>query len=148
MIFGPCQETSKAAITLNPESNFTRREKSHSLFHWSTLTYPELLKRIWMLSRTHRWLLEYRWVTRLVRSLDKFHTIYFIGRKSSWWIYVVRVEINEKTAYIQTRSIMARNLENNEKERQAEGEAKVITWKAPSRKRTKIARDLFHWSGE
>ena len=29
------------AITLNPESNFTRREKNHSLFHWSTLTLPE-----------------------------------------------------------------------------------------------------------
>ena len=33
MTFGPCQETSKTAITLNPESNFTRREKNHSLFH-------------------------------------------------------------------------------------------------------------------
>ena len=30
---GPCQETSQTAITLNPESNFTRREKNHSLFH-------------------------------------------------------------------------------------------------------------------
>ena len=44
----PCQETSHTAITLNPESSFTRREKNHSLFHWSTLTYPELLTRIWM----------------------------------------------------------------------------------------------------
>ena len=35
------QETSYTAITLNPESNFTRREKNHSLFHWSTLTTPE-----------------------------------------------------------------------------------------------------------
>ena len=33
MIFGPCQETSCTAITLNPESSFTRREKNHSLFH-------------------------------------------------------------------------------------------------------------------
>ena len=33
MIFGPCQETSFSAITLNPESHFTRREKNHSLFH-------------------------------------------------------------------------------------------------------------------
>ena len=33
MIFGPFQETSYTAITLNPESNFTRREKNHSLFH-------------------------------------------------------------------------------------------------------------------
>ena len=31
--FDPCQETSKTAITLNPESHFTRREKNHSLFH-------------------------------------------------------------------------------------------------------------------
>ena len=29
MIFGPCQETSYTAITLNPESNFTRRESIH-----------------------------------------------------------------------------------------------------------------------
>ena len=28
MISGPCQETSKTAITLNPESSFTRREES------------------------------------------------------------------------------------------------------------------------
>ena len=31
--FGPCQETSFSAIKLNQESNFTRREKNHSLFH-------------------------------------------------------------------------------------------------------------------
>ena len=35
-------------------------------------------------------------------------------------------ETNEKTAYIQARSFMARNLENNGKERQAEGEANVV----------------------
>ena len=51
MIFGPCQETSYTAITLNPESNFTRREMNHSLFHWSTLTFPELHTRIWMSSK-------------------------------------------------------------------------------------------------
>ena len=33
MTSGPCQETSYTAITLNRESNFTRREKNHSLFH-------------------------------------------------------------------------------------------------------------------
>ena len=32
-IFGPCREASKTATTLNTESNFTRREKNHSLFH-------------------------------------------------------------------------------------------------------------------
>ena len=55
-----------------------------------------------------------------------FHTIYSIGRKSSRQVYVVRVEIDEKTAYIQARSSMARALENNGKARQAEGEAKVV----------------------
>ena len=34
-------------------------------------------------------------------------------------------EINEKTAYIQARSSMARVMEVNGKERQAEGKAKV-----------------------
>ena len=47
--FGPCQETSYTAITLNQESNFTRLEKIHSLFHWNRLTSPELQERIWML---------------------------------------------------------------------------------------------------
>ena len=35
-------------------------------------------------------------------------------------------EINEKTAYIQARSSMARVMEVNGKARQAEGEAKVV----------------------
>ena len=39
---------------------------------------------------------------------------------------MVRGEINEKTAYIQARSSMARALEVNGKARQAEGEAKVL----------------------
>ena len=51
MISGPSHETSYTAITLNQGSNFTRREKNHSLFHWNTLTYPELLIRIWMLCK-------------------------------------------------------------------------------------------------
>ena len=42
IIFGLFQEILFTAITLNPESSFTRREKSHSLFHWNTLTSPEL----------------------------------------------------------------------------------------------------------
>ena len=51
MISGPCQEASYTAIALNPESNFTRREKNHSLLHWNTLMYPELLIQIWMSSK-------------------------------------------------------------------------------------------------
>ena len=49
--FWSCQETSYTAITLKLESNFTCREKNHSLFHWNTLTFPELHIRIWMSSR-------------------------------------------------------------------------------------------------
>ena len=48
-------------------------------------------------------------------------------------MYVVRREINEKTADIQARSFMSRTLGENGKERQAEGEAKVVTRKAPPR---------------
>ena len=51
MIFGPCREASYTAITLNPESNSSRREKNHSVFHWNTLMYPELLIRIWTSSK-------------------------------------------------------------------------------------------------
>ena len=47
-------------------------------------------------------------------------------KKTSRRIFVVREEINEKTADIQARSFMARNQENNGKECQAEGEAKVV----------------------
>ena len=36
----------------------------------------------------HRWLLEYRWVKRLVWSLDRFHSIYSIGGKTSRRIYL------------------------------------------------------------
>ena len=42
---------------------------------------------------THRWLVECRWITRLVWSRDRFHTSYSIGRKTSSQIYVVRWEI-------------------------------------------------------
>ena len=81
----------------------------------------------------HRWLLEYRWVSRPVWSLDRFHTIYSIGRKNSRRIYVVRRETDKTAGNIQARSSMARALEINGKARQAEGEAKVVTWKTSTR---------------
>ena len=65
-------------------------------------------------------------LSRILGSLDRFHSIYSSGRKTSRRIFVVRKEINEKTADIQARSFMARNLENNGKECKAEGEAKVV----------------------
>ena len=49
--FGSCRETSKTAITLNPELSFTRRETNHSLFHWNILTSPELRRQLWMLCK-------------------------------------------------------------------------------------------------
>ena len=51
MIFGLPQENSFIAITWNPESNCTCREKNHFLFHWSFSTSPEQHKRIWMSSK-------------------------------------------------------------------------------------------------
>ena len=62
---------------------------------------------------THRWLLEYRWIKRLVWSVDRFHSDYSIGRKTSKRIYVARGEIKEKTADVQARSFMARSLDKN-----------------------------------
>ena len=52
MIIGPCQDTSYTAITLNPESNFTRREKNHSQFHWNTLIYPDYKNEFRLFSKS------------------------------------------------------------------------------------------------
>ena len=52
--------------------------------------------------------------------------LFLLEGKTSRRIYVVRGEINKKTADIQARSFMARTLEDNGKECQAEGEAKVV----------------------
>ena len=59
--------------------------------------------------------------------MDRFHSIYFIGRKTSQTDICGPVrEINEKAADIQARSYMARTMEDKGKECQAEGEAKVV----------------------
>ena len=49
------------------------------------------------------------WLSRLVWSLDRFHTIHSIGRKSSRRIYLVRGEINEKQLTSRPRSFMGQN---------------------------------------
>ena len=54
------------------------------------------------------------------------HTIYPTRRKTSRRVYVVRMEINKKTAYIQARSSMARAMEVNGKHAKLKGEAKVV----------------------
>ena len=145
--FGPCQETSYTAITLNLESSFTRREKNHSLFHWNTLTSPELHIRIWISSKRNASMIfgiSMGQVNCLFLGqvpLDLFH-----WKKNLQTDFCGPWEINEKTADIQARSFVARTLGQIGKECQAEREAKVVEWKeAPSGKRTKIARDLFHW---
>ena len=76
--------------------------------------------------KTDRLLLECRWVKRLLGSLDRLHSIYSVGRKTSRRIYVVRVETDKTAVNIQARSFMARTLEDKGKECQAEGEAKVV----------------------
>ena len=45
---------------------------------------------------THRWFLECWWVKRPVGSLDRFHSIYFIGRKTSRRKNVVRERLTRK----------------------------------------------------
>ena len=127
MIFGPFRETHI------PPSRWTQ---SQTLFaeRW---IIPYSTEKHWRLrdysyglgchaGGPHRWLLECRWIKRFVWFWGSFHSVYFIGRKSSRQKYVVRGEINEETAYIQARSSMARALGENGKECQAEGEAKVV----------------------
>ena len=54
------------------------------------------------------------------------HNLLYSTKKLLTDTYVVRGEINKKTAYIQTRPFMARTLEFIGKACQAEGEAKVV----------------------
>ena len=145
MIISPCRETSFSAITLNPSQTLLAERR---IIPYFTKTHGCIQNYSYEFGcqarEAHRRLLEYRWIKRFVWSLDRFHSIYSIGRKTSRRIYVVRGEINKKTTDVQARSSMARTLEDNGRECQAEGEAKVVEWKAPSWKRTKIARNLFH----
>ena len=127
MIFGPCRETSKTAITLNPESNFTRpREES----------FPIPLKYIDVTRTTHT-NLDDKQEKRIDDYWNMDHeTCLILGQVSRillYWKKKLPTDLcgpgertDKKTAYIQARSFMTRNLENNGKERQAEGEAKVV----------------------
>ena len=136
MIFGPCQESSYTAITLNPESSFTRRERNHSL--------PIPLKYI-DVSRTTHTNLDVKQEKRIddYWNIDGQETCLILGQASLDLFYWKKKppdgflwsggEINKKTDYIQDRSFMARTLEDNGKECQAEGEAKVVTWKTSTR---------------
>ena len=58
--------------------------------------------------------------------MDKFHSVYSIGRETSKRINVVRRETDKTESDIQARSFMAKTVEQNGKECQAGGEAKVV----------------------
>ena len=62
--------------------------------------------------------------TCLILGQVSHNSLYW--KKSSRRIYVVRGGIEEKTAYIQARSFMARAMEVNGKACEAEGKAKVV----------------------
>ena len=70
--------------------------------------------------------MEYRWIKRFVCLLDRFHSVYSIGRETFRRIFVVLGETDDKAADIQARLFMARTLGDNGKECQADGEAKVV----------------------
>ena len=118
MIFAQCQETSYNAVTLDQESNFTRRERKHSLFHWSTLTYPELFVQIWMSNKRNASM-----ITAILMGQETCRIHGQVLPNLLYWeknlptdICGPRRETNEKTADIQARSSMARTLGENGKE--------------------------------
>ena len=104
------------AITLIQESNFTRRES------------PELLIRVWMLSkRVASMITGISMGQEICLIIGLVHSVYSIRRETSRRIYVVRGETDEKAANIQTRSFVARTLDEMGKKCPAEGAAKVVT---------------------
>ena len=127
MIFGPCQEASYTAITLNPELNFTRQKKSFLI----PLKYIDV-------SRTTRMNLGVKQEKRIddywnidgSRDLSDpwtgFTQFTLLDEKAPDGYMWSGGEIDERTVYIQARSSMARALEINGKARQADGEAKVV----------------------
>ena len=117
-----------------PPSRWTQSQASiaeRTIIHHSTEVHWRFQNNTYEFGcrtrKPHRWLLEHRWIKRFAWFLDRFHTIYSFGRKSSRRIYVVWREIKKKTAYIQARLFMARTLDEIGKKCQAEGEAKVVT---------------------
>ena len=106
---------------------YSPREESFPFPLIYTLTYPELRIRIWMLNRkSASMIFGISMGLETCQILGQVSHNLLTGRKTSRRIYEVWGEINEKTAYIQARSSMARALEINGKTRQAEGEAEVV----------------------
>ena len=128
-VFGPFQETSFAAITLSPESNFIRREKNHSQFHWNTLTSPELHIQTWMLCEKAASMI-------IGISMDQ-ESCLILGKVSP-------KETDKTASVIHARSFMARTLENV-KERWADGEAYMGNWKQKLDNARRLRGIYFIW---
>ena len=134
MIFGPCQETSYTAITLNPESGFTRREKNHSLFHWCTFD----------VTRTTHTNLD----VKQAKRIDDYWNIdgsRDLSDSCTGFTQFTLLEENLQTGkcgpggdWRENSShpgqiTYGQNSGRKWKECQAEGEAKVVTWKTSTR---------------
>ena len=101
MIFGPCQGTSYTAITLNPESNFTRRENDSS---------PIPLKYIDVSRTTHTNL-----DVKQERRIDDYWNVDW-QRNTSRRIYVLRFwRLIEKARLISQARTVGRKWERNAK---------------------------------
>ena len=127
MTFSPCQETSYTAIPLNLVKLYSPRKESFTIplkyIDVSRITHTNLdvkqEKRIddyWNIDESRNLSDPWTGFTQFTLLEDKPPNGYMWSGG----------EIKEKTADIQARSFMARNLENNGKECQAEGKAKVV----------------------
>ena len=112
-----------------PPSRWTKSQTLHAegrIISYSTVIYWRHQSYSYNLGciarKPHRWLLEHRWSKRLVRFMDRFHTICLIEGKASRRIHVVQGETNETASNIQTWSFVARNLDKYVRELQNEGE--------------------------
>ena len=138
MIFGPFQGTTFTVITLNRESNSTCREKNQSPFHYDILTWYDLGCND---GTPHGRLLAYRRRPRSIGCVDRIHTNYHIGRKTSKWVYMVWGTADKKANNIQAWLLVARDVERHVRS-------------SETRRKTKLDRSLttpedcavFTWS--
>ena len=112
-----------------------------SLLHYTVIhSFPVLLKYIDVSRTTHTNL-----DVKQERRIDDYWNIDVSRDSSDSWTGFTQLlleklqtdtcgpgEINEKTADIRARSLMAKSLGENVKECQADGKATVVEWKAPS----------------
>ena len=91
MISGPFRVTSSTARTQSQTLLAERRIIPYSTeIHWRLQNHTYKLGCY--ARKPHRWLLEYRWTKKFVCFLDRFHSVYSIGRQTSRRIFVVQGE--------------------------------------------------------